>query len=76
MLILAFDRDLLEHRKGNLILQGAELLDLFVASRLLAQKIVRGESQHFEAPVFESVVERLQSFVLWGETALAGDVDQ
>src|SRR4051812_1522095 len=71
----AVDIDLGEHRKGNGIVTGAELLDLRRVAWLLASELVAGESEHRKAA---RRVFRMQCFeppVLRREPAGARGVD-
>jgi hypothetical protein len=67
--------DLCEHREGDAVVPGAELLDLCFAARLLLPELITGEAEHHKTPVHEFVVERLQPLVLRREPALARDID-
>jgi len=62
--VFAFDRDLAEHRKRHAIVLAAELLNLFVAAGLLAQKVVGRKAQYFKTLIVVLVVELLQFVVL------------
>jgi hypothetical protein len=73
--IQAVHFDLCEHREGDAVVPGAELLDLCFAARLLMPELITGETEHHEIPVLEFVVERLQPLVLRREPALARDID-
>ena len=67
--------DLCEQGEGDAVVPGAELFDLRFAARLLVPELITGETEHDETPVPETVVERLQSHVLWREAALACNID-
>src|SRR5690242_19081070 len=67
-------RDLAVERKLDVVLRRAELLDLFVASRLLSREVVRRKAEHGEFLVAIRLVKLLQSLVLRGQAALRGDV--
>ena len=75
MRIHAVHVDLCEHREGDTVVPGAELLDLCFAARLLLPELITGETEDHETPVHEFVVERLQPLVLRREPALARDID-
>ncbi|MNT16723.1 hypothetical protein D3C72_1518390 [compost metagenome] len=68
--------DLGEHREAHVVGQLAELLDLRLAARLLAEEVVGREAQHFQALRVLLRVQRLQAFVLRGQAALGRHVDQ
>src|SRR5581483_3500407 len=71
----AIDFDLFEQREADLVIQRAEIADLFRTARLLMTELVAGETQHHESAILVSAIQRLQPFVLRREAALAGDVD-
>ncbi len=56
--------DLGEHRETDVVGELAELLDLRLAARLLAEEVVGGEAQHFQALRVLFRIQRLQAFVL------------
>src|SRR6185312_9554822 len=67
--------DLPHHREVDLVGQHAEAGDLGLVTGLLLAELVAGEAQHYEPLVAVLPIERLQAFVLAGEAALAGRVD-
>src|SRR6202042_220092 len=75
MSVAAVDIDLGEHRKGNAIIDGAELLDLAGVTGFLASELVAWESQNRKAAWREFLVQCLETPVLRGEPASAGGVD-
>src|SRR4030095_12304481 len=75
VLIRAFDGYLGEHRKRYLVFRGAEFLDLFFSSGLLAAEVIGGETKNVKSLVFVLVVHRLQAFVLRRISAFARCVD-
>src|SRR4029077_20821695 len=72
---LPVDLDLREQRKRDAVARGAELLDVGVAARLLAAELIAGEAEDRETTRRVLGVELLQRFVLRGEPALRGHVD-
>ncbi|KAG0959191.1 hypothetical protein G6F31_011899 [Rhizopus arrhizus] len=74
--VLTGHADLGEHREADIVGELAELLDLGIAARFLAEEVVGGEAQHFQALRVLFRIQRLQAFVLRGQAALGGDVDQ
>lgn len=75
MLLWAFDVEFLKEGEADAVFAGAEGLDLFQGSRLLAAEVVAWEAEDDEALVLVFVVEGLKGGVLLGEAALGGDVD-
>ena len=75
MRIAAVDVDLGEHRKGDGIVAGAELLDLRGVAGFLAAELVAGKSEHRKAARAEGLLQRLEALVLRGESAGARGVD-
>ena len=71
----AGDGDLLEHGEVDGVGSGAEVIDLLVGAGFLRAEVVGREAEDDEASVFEAGVESFEGFVLWGEAALGGDVD-
>ena len=71
----ALDDDLREKREADLVLGRAKLLDLFVGPRFLLAEFVGGEGQNLEPLALVFFVDRLEVFVLRGQTALAGGID-
>ncbi|KAG0920520.1 hypothetical protein G6F32_015559 [Rhizopus arrhizus] len=47
--VLTGHADLGEHREADIVGELAELLDLGIAARFLAEEVVGGEAQHFQA---------------------------
>src|SRR5690349_8442404 len=75
MRIRTVDFDLLEQREAHAVFERTEVADLFRVSGLLVPELVAGETQHGEAAVLVGAIQLFESFVLRGEAALAGDVD-
>ena len=75
MLVRAFHVQLVEHRERDLILAGAELLDLRIGPWLLLSELVAGEAQHDQALVLVFLVKRLEARVLGRVAAEGGDID-
>jgi len=73
--VAALHGDLGEHREGHLVVQAAELFDLFVATWLLPAEVVGREAKNHQTLVLVFGVQRLETFVLRGETALGSRVD-
>src|SRR5690606_774405 len=48
MLVLPYDIDFFEHRKGNPVIFLTELSDFFVGSRFLTTKVIGGEAKHYD----------------------------
>lgn len=71
----AADIALLEDLERHAVVVAAELLDLFVAARILCGELVAREAEDFKALVFVGEVELLQLVELRREAALAGRVD-
>lgn len=61
--------------EGHAVGGRAELLDLIKAPRLLGTEVVAGERDHAEPLAAIALLQGLQTSVLAGETATAGDVD-
>ncbi len=75
MLVVARDRNLGEHRKGDRKIGSTERGDLVVATRFLVGKIVRWKAKHDEALITISLVEFFQSVILRREAAFGGHID-
>lgn len=76
--IVAVDVDLAEDGEGDLLVQGAEVLDLLVGAGLLAAELVAGEADDCEVVgvlLLDLLVDGLEVLVLVGETALGSGVD-
>ncbi len=71
----AGDGDLLEEREGDVEAGLAEGGDLVVGSGLLAGEVVGREGEDLEAVGLAALVELFEGFVLGGEAALGGGVD-
>ena len=76
MPFVAVHVDLLHQREAHPIGGRAELLDLIGRPRLLAHELVAGEADHREAAVGVGLLQPLEPFVLRGEAALGGHVDE
>ena len=72
---VAVDVDLFELREFGAELQGAELVNLIVGFGRLAGELVAGEVENREALVLVGGVDALEVFVLRGEAAAGGGVD-
>jgi len=72
--IIALDGYLGGHRKGNVVLSGAEGFDVGVGARFLASEIIGGEANDHQF-VLIRFIELFQICVLGGEPALAGRID-
>src|SRR5690606_10335002 len=48
MLVLPYDIDFFEHRKGNPVIFLTELSDFFVGSRFLTTKVIGGEAKYYD----------------------------
>jgi hypothetical protein len=75
LLVGAGDRGLGEQRERDAVVERAELGDFGVGARFLAGEIVGGEAQDLETAILVGAVERFEAFVLRGQPALGGDVD-
>ena len=64
-----------EHGEGDVELCFAEVFDVLVGAWFLAGEVVGGKAEDFEAAVLVGVVELFEAFVLRGEAAFAGGVD-
>src|ERR1039457_515255 len=73
---LAVHVDLLEEREGHAVIGRAELDDLLGTPGLLAGELVAREAEHAEALVPVGLLELFEAFVLRGQAALGGHVDQ
>lgn len=76
--IVAVDVDLAKDGEGDLLVQGAEVLDLLVGAGLLAAELVAGEADDCEVVgvlLLDLLVDGLEVLVLVGEAALGGGVD-
>src|SRR5687767_12569727 len=69
MPVATVDLDLLHEREGDAVRHRAERLDVLTAARLLARKLVAGESEHREAARPVLALERLELLVLRRESA-------
>ena len=67
--------DLGVKRKGDAVLRAAEGFDFLQFTWFLTTEVVAGESQHTEAAVAKGLLQFLQAFVLGGETATTGHID-
>jgi len=75
-LVVAFYGELGHHGEADVVLLGAEGLDLRVGAGLLGHEVVGGHSDDDQPPIFVFLVEGFESGVLRGESAAAGYVDQ
>lgn len=75
VLPVAVHFDLLVHREGDPVVQGAERRDVGVRARFLAAELVARKSEDDESFVFVSLIQGFEVFVLPGEPALGGDID-
>jgi hypothetical protein len=76
--VVAVDIDLAHDGEADAIVDQAKVLDVVVGSGLLAAELVAREAKEYNIVVVlvaELLVELLESFVLRGETALGGGVD-
>lgn len=70
--------DFAQHRKRDAIVQLAKLLDLIIAARVLAAKLIAGKPDDLEFVAvlrLEVFVELLETRELGRETAFGGGVD-
>jgi len=74
-LVLAVDVGLGELWEHGTVGELAELGDFFVCARSLLAELVAGEVEDFETLVVQAFVHGLEGFVLRGEAATAGSVD-
>lgn len=74
---VAVDVDLLHDGEGHAVVDLAEVLDVVVASGLLAAELVAGEAEDLELRVLggDVLVQLLEALVLRGEAAFGGRVD-
>src|SRR3546814_3432330 len=72
---VAIDLDLGEDREGNVVGQRAETGDFRGIARFLPAELVARKAQHLETARAEAAMERLQPFILRGEAAFRGGVD-
>src|SRR5207253_3116665 len=70
----AVDIDLGEKRKLHAVVELAELRDLLLAAGLLRAELIAWKAENLEAARLQFFVQRLESLVLRGESALAGHV--
>src|SRR3990167_8474739 len=70
-----FHVDFFEHGEFDAVSQRAELLDLFLAARVLPHEVVGRKAQHGEATGLVARMHGLKGLELRGETALAGRID-
>lgn len=76
--IVAVDIDLAKDREGDLLVQGAKVLNLLIGAGLLAAKLVAGEADDCEVLrvlLLDLLVDGLEVLVLVGEAALGSGVD-
>ena len=73
--VVTLDGDLSVHGERDLEVRLAELLDVLVRGRLLPPKVIAREAGDDEALGFEVIIQRLESVILTGVAALAGDID-
>ena len=73
--VVTLDGDLSVHGERDLEVRLAELLDILVRGRLLPPKVIAREAGDDEALGFEVIIQRLESVILTGVAALAGDID-
>lgn len=76
--IVAVDVELAKDGEGDLLVQGAEVLDLLVGAGLLAAELVAGEADDYEIVgvlLLDVLVDGLEVLVLVGEAALGSGVD-
>jgi hypothetical protein len=64
-----------EEWEADFVFGRAEGFDLFIGAGFLGTEVVAREADDAEALVFELFVQSLQLFVLLGQTAAGGDVD-
>jgi len=73
--VFARQRDLRENRKRHLVFAHRELLDGVVAVGFFFPEIVTWKCQNYQPLVPVLHIQGLQPFILGGELAVAGDVD-
>lgn len=76
--LVTIDIRLTHDRERHAIVNLAEGLDIIVGTGLLGAELVAWEPKDLEVVAvlgFEVFVELLETFILWGETALGGGVD-
>ena len=74
VLVASVHLDLLEHGKGDPVGERAKLFDRVGAAQFL-QKLVARETEDGESTLAVGFLELLKGFVLAGETAAGGDID-
>ena len=69
------DLKLFAQRKGHTVIELAELGNFLFGARLLARKLVAGQSQNHQALVLVLLVQVLERCILRCETAPRSDID-
>ena len=72
---LTVDVNLIEQRECDIVVQRAEALNLLVGAGLLTQELVARKSQYLQTLVLVLLIQGLKAFVLWGQSAFAGHID-
>ncbi len=75
MAIRAVDFDFVEERKGDIVVGGTKLFDLFVCAGLLAGELIARKAKDLKAFVFVFFEDGFQGFVLRRQAAFGGDID-
>src|SRR6185295_17992317 len=73
--VVPLHRDLGENWKSDVVLCGAERLDLLVGARFLRHEVVRGKSKNHETTILVLHIKLLQALILRRESTSARDVD-
>ena len=73
--IWAVDLNLVKNRERYAIIDYAELLNLFVRSRLLVVELVAGETQDLKVFILEFIFQSLQALELLSEAAFARRIE-
>ena len=74
--VLAFDQNLIAHRKINGEIDRAKFLNLGLGPRLLRAEIIAWHAQHNQPLIAIAVPQGLQPVILFGEAAIRRRIDQ
>src|SRR5580698_4483788 len=72
--VRSIDLNLGEHRKGHIVSQRTEVLDILLITRFLMPELIAWKSEHAETARMQLAIQRFKTRVLRGEAAFAGDV--